>query len=133
MPGLYLLMYIERVPNDSTSLVTAVSKPAITEAMSITVMTPIITPVTVREERSLLARNVARASQRFSIMSLRNSFISFQSTDGSKFLRAAPQSGLTALLSRPERVRTAPRRPPILQSHLESRIAKDRSGEKLPS
>src|SRR2546427_3047294 len=76
MPGLYLLMYIERVPNDSTSLVKAVSMPLIIEAMSITVTTPMITPITVRNERSLLARKVPRAIQRFSKMSLRKSFIS---------------------------------------------------------
>src|SRR3989454_3622698 len=76
MPGLYLLMYIERVPNDSTSLVKAVSMPLIIEAMSITVTTPMITPITVRNERSLFARKVPRAIQRFSKMSLRKSFIS---------------------------------------------------------
>src|SRR2546425_11010667 len=75
MPGLYLLMYIERVPNDSTSLVKAVSMPLIIEAMSITVTTPMITPMTVRNERSLLARKVPRAIQRFSKMSERKSFI----------------------------------------------------------
>src|SRR5260370_1018840 len=75
MPGLNFEMYIERVPKDSTSLVTAVSKPAITDAMSITVITPIITPVTVRNDRSLLARSVASASQRFSMVSDRNSFM----------------------------------------------------------
>src|SRR5438034_8688134 len=76
MPGLYLLMYIERVPNDSTSLVKAVSMPLIIEAMSITVTTPMITPITVRNERSLFARSVPRAIQRFSKMSDLNSFIS---------------------------------------------------------
>src|SRR5437773_12500900 len=76
MPGLYLLMYIERVPNDSTSLVKAISMPLIIEAMSITVTTPMITPITVRNERSLLARKVPRAIQRFSKMSDLNSFIS---------------------------------------------------------
>src|SRR5881296_1433971 len=75
MPGLYLLMYIERVPNDSTSLVKAVSIPLIIEAMSITVTTPMITPMTVRNERSLLARKVPSAIQRFSKMSERKSFI----------------------------------------------------------
>src|SRR3954470_10851196 len=75
MPGLNLLMYIERVPNDSTSRVTAVSNPAMIEAISITVTTPMITPMTVRNERSLLPRRVARAIQRFSRISLRNSFI----------------------------------------------------------
>src|SRR2546425_6799020 len=76
MPGLYLLMYIERVPKDSTSLVKAVSMPLIIEAMSITVTTPMITPMTVRNERSLFARSVPRAIQRFSKMSERKSFIS---------------------------------------------------------
>src|SRR6266700_1076741 len=75
MPGLYLLMYIERVPNDSTSLVKAVSMPLIIEAMSITVTTPMITPMTVRNERSLLARKVPRAIQRFSKISDLKSFI----------------------------------------------------------
>src|SRR5437660_8621526 len=75
MPGLYLLMYIERVPNDSTSLVKAVSIPLIIEAISITVTTPMITPMTVRNERSLLARRVPSANQRFSKISLRNNFI----------------------------------------------------------
>src|SRR5882724_4175418 len=74
MPGLYLLIYIERVPKDSTSLVKAVSIPLIIEAISITVTTPIITPMIVKNDRSLLARSVARASQRFSSMSLLNSF-----------------------------------------------------------
>src|SRR5256885_309274 len=77
MPGLYLLMYIERVPKDSISLVNAVSMPLISAAISITVTTPMITPMIVRKERSLLARSVARANQRFSRMSLRNSFIRF--------------------------------------------------------
>src|SRR2546427_12135176 len=76
MPGLYLLMYIERVLNDLTALVKAVSMPLIIEAMSITVTTPMITPITVRNERSLLARKVPRAIQRFSKMSDLNSFIS---------------------------------------------------------
>src|SRR5438128_1284494 len=76
MPGLYLLMYIERVPNDSTSLVKAVSIPLIIEAMSITVTTPMITPMTVRNDRSLLARKVPSAIQRFSNMSDLKSFIS---------------------------------------------------------
>src|SRR5437879_5215976 len=69
MPGLYLLMYNERVPKDSTSLVTAVSTPAMNEAISMTVTTPIITPITVKNERSLLARSVPRAIQRFSRIS----------------------------------------------------------------
>src|SRR3954469_23675485 len=75
IPGLNLLMYIERVPNDSTSLVTATSIPAIAEAMTMTVHTPMMTPMMVRNERSLFPRNVASASQRFSEMSERNSFI----------------------------------------------------------
>src|SRR5215831_8583655 len=75
MPGLNLLIYIERVPNDSTSLVTAVSTPAMIEAISITVTTPMITPMTVRNERSLLARRVPKAIQRFSRISERNIFI----------------------------------------------------------
>src|SRR2546423_8160063 len=75
MPGLYLLMYIERVPNDSTSLVNAVSIPLMIDAINITVTTPIITPMIVKNDRSLLARSVARANQRFSRISLRNSFI----------------------------------------------------------
>src|SRR5437764_5369091 len=79
MPGLNLLMYIDRVPNDSTSLVKAVSIPLIIEAMSITVTTPMITPTTVRNERSLFARSVPRAIQRFSKMSLRKSFIQLRS------------------------------------------------------
>src|SRR6267142_2849016 len=49
--------------------------PLMSEAISMTVITPMITPVTVRNERSLLARSVARANQRFSMMSLLNSFI----------------------------------------------------------
>ena len=40
-------------------------------AISITVITPIMTPTTVRNERSLFARKVARAIFRFSKMSLR--------------------------------------------------------------
>ena len=68
-------MYIERVPNDSTSRVTAVSTPAMIDAISITVTTPMITPMTVRNERSLLARKVPSAIQRFSVMSERNSFM----------------------------------------------------------
>src|SRR6185295_18592337 len=75
MPGLYLLIYIERVPNDSTSLVNAVSIPLIIEAINITVTTPIITPMIVRKDRILLARSVFRANQRFSRMSLLSSFI----------------------------------------------------------
>src|SRR3954471_19277611 len=75
MPGLNLLMYIERGPNDSTSRVTAVPNPAMIEAISITVTTPIITPITVRNERSLLPRRVARAIHKFSKISLRKSFI----------------------------------------------------------
>src|SRR6185436_8889328 len=75
MPGLYLLIYIERVPNDSTSRVKAVSMPLMIEAISITVTTPMITPMIVRNERSLLSRSVARASHRFSRMSLLNSFM----------------------------------------------------------
>ena len=75
IPGLNLLMYIERVPNDSTALVTAKSKPAMIEAISITVTTPMITPMTVRNDRNLLARSVARAIQRFSRMSDLNNFI----------------------------------------------------------
>src|SRR6185369_13160972 len=75
MPGLYLLMYIERVPKDSTSLVNAVSMPLMIEAISITVTTPMITPMMVRNERILLARKVASASQRFSRISERNIFI----------------------------------------------------------
>src|SRR6266513_4198655 len=120
MPGLNLLINIERVPNDSTSFVTAVSKPAITDAMSITVMTPIITPVTVRKERSLLARNHPRASHRFSIRSLRKSFIT-------KSPRVRPQSGRAGQLSRPERFPTPHLRPPIRQSHLQLHPAKDMS------
>src|SRR3954471_4388769 len=75
IPGLNLLMYIERVPNDSTSLVTATSIPAIAEAITMTVQTPMMTPMMVRNERSLFPRNVARASHRFSEMSERSSFI----------------------------------------------------------
>ena len=75
MPGLYLLMYIERVPKASTSLVNAVSIPLMIDAINITVTTPIITPMIVKNDRSLLARSVARANQRFSRISLRNSFI----------------------------------------------------------
>src|SRR5207253_9253093 len=76
MPGSNLLIYIERVPNDSTSLVKAVSIPLIIDAISITVTTPMITPMIVRNERSLLARKVASANQRLSRMSDRKSFIS---------------------------------------------------------
>src|SRR4030095_6758620 len=76
MPGLNLLMYIERVPKDSTSLVNAVSIPLMIEAISITVTNPLITPMMVRNERILLARKVARANQRFSRISERNIFIS---------------------------------------------------------
>jgi hypothetical protein len=47
---------IERVPNDSTCFLTAISMPLIIEEISITVMTPIITPKMVKKERSLLAR-----------------------------------------------------------------------------
>src|SRR5213594_1416594 len=124
MAGLYLLMYIERVPNDSTSFVTAVSKPAITDAMSITVMTPIITPVTVRKERSLLARNVPRASHRFSIMSLRKSFIT-------KSPRVRPQADRAGQLSRPGRFPTPHLRPPIHRLHQQLRPGKDTSEGKF--
>src|SRR5437588_2454498 len=48
------------------------------EAISITVTTPMITPMTVRNERSLLARKVPSAIQRFSVMSERKSFISLR-------------------------------------------------------
>jgi hypothetical protein len=40
--------------------------PLMIDAISITVMMPITTPKTVRNERSLLARNVDRAIFRFS-------------------------------------------------------------------
>src|SRR2546423_5234689 len=75
MPGLYLLINTEGVPKDPTSFVTATSKPAMIEAISITVTTPIITPITVRNERSLFARKVASAIHKFSRMSDRKSFI----------------------------------------------------------
>ena len=77
MPALNFMMYIERVPNDSTSRVTAVSTPAIIEAISITVTTPMMTPMTVRNERSLFARRVPSAIQRFSVMSERNNFMNY--------------------------------------------------------
>src|SRR6266536_4624805 len=68
-------MYIERVPKDSTSLVTAVSTPAMIEAINMTVTTPMITPITVRNDRNLFARKVFSAIQRFSRMSVRRMFI----------------------------------------------------------
>jgi hypothetical protein len=40
--------------------------PLMMDAMSITVMTPIITPMTVRKDLSLLARNVCRPIAKFS-------------------------------------------------------------------
>src|SRR5215468_8312234 len=103
MPGLNLLMYIERVPNDSTSLVTAVSTPAMIEAISITVTTPMITPMTVRNERSLLARRVPKAIQRFSRISERKIFIRHLAlkTLPFTFPRAVPQSDPDALPSTP--------------------------------
>jgi len=66
MPGLNLLMKIERVPNDSISFLTETSIPLMIEAINITVMMPITTPNTVRNERSLLLRRVAMAILRFS-------------------------------------------------------------------
>ena len=71
MPGLNLLIKIEFVPYDSSSCFTAVSTPLMIEDINITVMTPIITPTTVRNERNLFARKVANAIFRFSKMSLR--------------------------------------------------------------
>ena len=69
-------MKIDRVPNDSTSFRTAVSMPLIIEAIAITVQTPMTTPIMVKNERSLLARNVLSAIIRFSNISVRTSFIS---------------------------------------------------------
>jgi hypothetical protein len=66
MPGSNLAMKIERVPKDSTSFLTAVSMPLMMEAIAITVQTPMTTPMTVRNERSLLERSVASAIFRFS-------------------------------------------------------------------
>jgi hypothetical protein len=57
---------IERVPNDSTCFLTAVSMPLIIEEISITVMTPMITPKMVKNERSLFPRNVFSAIFKFS-------------------------------------------------------------------
>jgi hypothetical protein len=54
------------VPYDSSSFFTAVSTPLMIDEMSITVITPIITPKTVKKERSLLLRKVASAIFRFS-------------------------------------------------------------------
>ena len=51
---------------DSTSFLTAVSMPLMIEAIAITVQTPITTPITVSNERSLFARSVASAIIRFS-------------------------------------------------------------------
>ena len=59
-------MKIERVPKDSTSFFTETSMPLMIEAINITVMTPITTPNTVRNERSLLPSSVDNAILRFS-------------------------------------------------------------------
>ena len=66
MPGSNFAMKIERVPNDSISFFTCSSMPLMIDAMSMTVMTPIITPMTVRKDRSLLARRVCRPIAKFS-------------------------------------------------------------------
>src|SRR5688572_21286849 len=77
MPGLNLLIKIEFVPYDSSACFTAVSTPLMIEDINITVMTPIITPTTVRKERSLFARKVAKAIFRFSKLSLRINFMCY--------------------------------------------------------
>src|SRR5215813_2929056 len=85
-------MYIDRVPNDSTSLVTATSMPAMAEAISITVTTPMMTPITVSAERNLFARRVFRAIQRFSRMSERkNLMINLLGPGSHSQLRFCPQ------------------------------------------
>ena len=66
MPGSNFAMKMERVPNDSISFFTCSSMPLMIDEMSITEMTPIITPKTVRNERSLLPRSVPSAIIRFS-------------------------------------------------------------------
>jgi hypothetical protein len=66
MPMSILYRKIERVPNDSTSFSTATFIAVMIDEKSIAVITPTITPKTVRNERSLCVRSVSNAILRFS-------------------------------------------------------------------
>ncbi|QYO68900.1 hypothetical protein [Leptolyngbya sp. 7M] len=71
-------MNIDRVPNDLTCSSTAIPIPEMIDEMSITVITPTTTPITVRKERSLWLRSVSKAIFRFSRNLAVATFISYQ-------------------------------------------------------